>query len=103
MAALLAAMVAASATTAVADIDGSDNESIFDNDNDDDGIFDEIDDVDVGDAFFADGDICVPVVIEFEDGSTDTDTECEDVDDDVIDVEDEDLEDKDLEDAFFSV
>src|SRR5215212_9978543 len=106
-------MVAASTTPAFADIDGLDNESIFNNDNDhdsifddnDDGIFDdddedndddddgdEIDDVEVGDAFLDDGDICVPVVIEFEDDSTDTDTECEDAED-IIDAEDVDLED----------
>ena len=114
-AALLAAMVAASTTPAFADIDGLDNESIFNNDNDHDGIFDEddednddeddgdeIDDVEVGDAFLDDGDICVPVVIEFEDGSTDTDIECEDAED-IIDAEDVDLEDVDLEDAFFSI
>ena len=106
-AALLAAMVAASTTPAFADIDGLDNESIFNNDNNHDGIFDEddednddgdeIDDVEVGDAFLDDSDICVPVVIEFEDDSTDTDTECEDVED-IIDAEHVDLED-----AFFSI
>jgi len=89
-------MAAASATTAVADIDDLDNESILESiqDNDDEDIDDEedvdedeeVDDIDVEDAFIDDGDICVPVVITFADGSTETETECEDAED-VVDSE----------------
>jgi hypothetical protein len=81
-AALLAAMVAASATSAVADIDGSDDSGISEeNDNDSSTFEDEdeddgIDDVAVGDAFIDGDDICVPVVITYEDGSTSEDEEC---------------------------
>ena len=77
------------------DLFDNDDEDIEDEEDEDEG--DEIDDIDVEDAFIDDGDICVPVVITFEDGSTDTDIECEDVEDVV------DEENVDLEDAFFSV
>jgi hypothetical protein len=87
-AALLAAMVAASAVPAVAqvDLDGdgvvddSSSSSIFEDDvnegeeEEEDG--DAIDDVDVGDAFLDGTYICVPVVITYEDGSTDEEDVC---------------------------
>jgi len=88
-AALLAAMMGSFALPAMADVD-FDNDGIFDHDDGifgDEGIFgdddnddgDDINDVDVGPAFLRGDDICVVVVIEFEDGTTDTDVECEDV------------------------
>jgi hypothetical protein len=88
-AALLVAMVGASAVPAMAQVnldnnnnnagvfDDDDDNGIFDDDGDDDG--DEIDDVDVEEAFFDGDDVCVLVVTEFEDGSTDVDEECVDV------------------------
>ncbi len=85
-AALLVAMLGASAVPAMAQVD-LDNEGIFDDDN---GIFDDddededgdvIDDVDVEGAFFDGDDVCVLVVIEYEDGSVDVDEECVDVED----------------------
>ena len=66
VAALMAAMMVGMAAPAMAN-------DLFDDD-DDDG--DEIDDVDVEDAFFDGDDVCVLVVTEFEDGSTDVDEEC---------------------------
>lgn len=84
-AALLVAMLGASAVPAMAQVD-LDNDGIFDDDNgifddDDEDDGDEIDDVDVEDAFFDGDDVCVLVVIEFEDGSTDVDEECVDIED----------------------
>jgi hypothetical protein len=87
-------MVAASAIPAVADIEDfdqnsilddndsndDDNDSFEDDDGDEEDNGDEIANVDVGEAFFDSGEVCVPVVIEFEDGSTDVDEQCEDVD-----------------------
>jgi len=82
-AALLVAMLVASAVPAMAqvDLDGDgllDDSSIFGNGNDDeeDDGGDELDDVDVGDTFLDGNDICVPVEITFEDGSTEEDEEC---------------------------
>ncbi len=89
-AALLAAMLGASAVPAVAQV-SLDNDGIFDDDNgifDDEDDGDEIDDVDVEEAFFDGDDVCVLVVIEFEDGSTDVDEECVDVEDAVFGEED---------------
>jgi hypothetical protein len=92
-AALLAAMVATSSVPAAAqvDIDGDgvadDSSSIFDGeDNDEEGILDddeeedgdEISDVEVGDAFVDGNNICVPVLITYDDGSTDEYDECTD-------------------------
>ena len=82
-AALLVAMVGASAVPAMAQVNldnnNNNNAGIFDDDDDDDG--DEIDDVDVEEAFIDGDDVCVLVVTEFEDGSTDVDEECVDVED----------------------
>jgi hypothetical protein len=81
--ALWAAMLVAYAVPATAevDIDGDgvlDDISVFGDGNDeeeeDDG--DEVDDVEVGDAFLDGDDICIPVVTTFEDGSTDEDEAC---------------------------
>ncbi len=74
-------MVGASAVPAVAQV-SLDNDGVFDDDGD------EIDDVDVEDAFFDGDDVCVIVVTEFEDGSTDVDEECVDVEDAVFGEED---------------
>jgi hypothetical protein len=87
-AALLVAMVGASAVPAMAQVNldnnNNNNAGVFDDDNgtfgggdDDEG--DEIDDVDVEEAFVDGDDVCVLVVTEFEDGSTDVDEECVDV------------------------
>ena len=82
-AALLVAMVGASAVPAMAQVNldnnnnNNNNAGIFDDDDDDDG--DEIDDVDVEEAFIDGDDVCVLVVTEFEDGSTAVDEECVDV------------------------
>ena len=88
-AALLTAMLGSSALPAAADVDFEHDgifddddgifgeEGIFGDDDDDDG--DDIDDVDVEGPFLRGDDVCVVVVIEFEDGTTDTDVECEDV------------------------
>ena len=81
-AALLVALVGASAVPAMAQVD-SNNDGVFE----DNGIFDEdegddgdiIDDVDVEEAFFDGDDVCVRVVVEYEDGSVDVDDECVDV------------------------
>ena len=85
-AALLVAMLAASAAPAMAqvDLDGDgllDDSSIFGDGNDDDDDEeeddgDELDDVDAGEAFLDGSDICVLVVTTFEDGSTDEDEAC---------------------------
>jgi hypothetical protein len=76
-------MVGASAVPAMAQVNldnnNNNNAGIFDDDDDDDG--DEIDDVDVEEAFIDGDDVCVLVVTEFEDGSTDVDEECVDVED----------------------
>jgi hypothetical protein len=76
-------MLAASAVSAAmgeVDLDGDgllDAISIFGDGNDDEeGDGDELDDVDVGDAFLDGNDICVPVVTTFEDGSKDEDEAC---------------------------
>jgi hypothetical protein len=81
-AALLVTMLVASAgpVTAEVDLDGDDvldDISIFGDGNDDEeGDSDELDDVEVGDAFLDGNDICVPVVTTFEDGSTEEDEAC---------------------------
>jgi hypothetical protein len=83
-AALLAAMVTAFSVPAVAQVgpegDGIfDDSSIFDdeeNDAEEDG--DEINHLEVGDAFLDDDEICVPVLLTFVDGSTDDVEECVD-------------------------
>ena len=86
-AALLAAMVATSSVPAAAqvDLDGDgvsdDSSSIFDDEDNDEEDGDEIDDVDVEEAFIDGDDVCVTVVTEYEDGSTDVDEECVDVED----------------------
>ena len=83
-AALLVAMMGVSAVPAMAQVDLN-NDGIFEDDNgifdddDDDDDGDEIEDVDVEEAFFDGDDVCVLVVIEYEDGSTDVDDECVDV------------------------
>ena len=84
-AALLVDMVGASAVPAMAQVNldnnnNNNNAGIFDDDDDDDDG-DEIDDVDVEEAFIDGDDVCVLVVTEFEDGSTDVDEECVDVED----------------------
>ena len=84
-AALLVAMMGASAVPAMAQVNLGNNDGVFDNDNgifdDDDDDGDEIDDVDVEEAFIDGDDVCVLVVTEFEDGSTDAGEECVDVED----------------------
>jgi hypothetical protein len=75
-------MLVASAgpVTAEVDLDGDDvldDISIFGDGNDDEeGDSDDLDDVDVGDAFLDGNHICVPVVTTFEDGSTEEDEAC---------------------------
>ncbi len=74
--------MAASAVPAVAqvDLDGDgvvDDSSIFDVNNEgEDADGDIIDDVDVGAAFLDGTYICVPVLITYEDGSTDEEDAC---------------------------
>ncbi len=98
--AMLAALVV-TAAPAMASHSDSDSGSVFSDDRDfgdeddfgddedfDDEDGDEIDDVDVEDAFFDGDDVCVLVVTEFEDGSTDVDEECVDIEDAFFDDED---------------
>ena len=87
-AALLMAMVGASAVPAMAQVNLDNNDGVFDDndngifdDDEDDEDGDEIDDVDVEEAFIDGDDVCVTVVTEYEDGSTDVDEECVDVED----------------------
>jgi len=80
----MAAMMVGMAAPAMAnDLFDDDHDGIFDDDNgifdDDEDDGDEIDDVDVEGAFFDGDDVCVLVVIEYEDGSVDVDEECVDV------------------------
>jgi len=87
--AMMAALLMMASVPAIADhLDDNgvfEDNGVFDDD-DDDG--DEIEDVDVEDAFFDGDDVCVLVVTEFEDDSTDVDEECVDVEDAFFDEED---------------
>ena len=52
-----------------------------DDEEDDEDEGDVVDDVEVSDPFLVGDDVCVDVVVTFEDGSTETDQQCEELED----------------------
>ena len=81
---IVATLLATAAAPAMADDDFSVLNDAFGFDFNDNVVVDEgdlVDDVDVSDPFVVDDEVCADVVVTFEDGSTDTDRECEDLED----------------------